>query len=317
MDPGSAWKVTADAKTGALVGTLTGEATALGRLRIEKPRDADAPCAYLVQAEGNALTLLLGHAAKALTLPDDQVPAALAAYLAAICEAVPFAPLAAEAHRLARVDSSATWRLAELVAAAVLHQARNALNLERSGRKVAATYGVESVSLRVTKRRTIRVYDKTAEMIAAAKKARTPLPEPDPGYRLVRVEVQHRTAEARRHYGDNLATLATSGAPMARKALRTVADTFAGQVTVNSADSITRRLIAAGATPPEALRLIGPAMLLAKGGVPALTALGLSEPSAYRLRARIRTLVGASLDEDDQAALDLDAAAFADDQADD
>lgn len=311
MDPDSPWKVTVDARSGALVGTLLGEATSLGRVRIEKPRDADAPCAYLVQAEGNALTLLMGHGAKALTLPDASVPDALAAYLAAVAAAVPFAPTSPDAHRLTRVDASATWRLADLVASAVLEQARNALNLERSGRKVAATYGVESVSLRVTKRRTIRAYDKTAEMIAAAKKARTAPPEPDPGHRLVRVEVQHRTAEARRHYGDNLSDLATSGALMARKALQTVADTFAGQVTVVTADQITRRLIAAGASPAEALRLIGPSMLIAKGGVPALTSVGLSEPSAYRLRARIRTLLGTELDADDVAALALDDAAFA------
>lgn len=311
----SPWKVSQDPRTGALVGTLTAEHTPLGRVRIEKPRAADAPAAYLVQAEGNALTLLLGQSAKALTLPDAKVPAALAAYLAALCEAVPMASEAPESHRLIRVDPSATWRLSELVASAVLTKARNALNLERSGRKVAATYGVESVQLRITKRRTVRAYDKTAEMISAAKKSRTPLPDLGPG-RLVRLEVQYRTTEARRLFGDNLHTLATTGAPMARKAIRTLADTFAGHVTTETADQITRRLITAGASPAEALRLIGPAMLIARGGVPSLTSLGLSEPSAYRLRARLRELLG-TLTEEDAPFLDLDAAAFAKDQAHD
>jgi hypothetical protein len=163
-----------------------------------------------------------------------------------------------------------------------------------------AAYGVEGTTLVVTKRYTVRVYDKSAEMIAAAKRARIDPPDLGPG-RLVRLEAQHRSTTARTLYGDNLADLADTGAPMARRALALAADGFAAQGDTGTPAELAARLLSCGASPSEAARLMGPAQLLEQGGVPALLHLGLSPSYAYAVRARIRQLAGDEPDEGDLA----------------
>lgn len=312
----SPWRVTTNLRTGALTATLAGEATGLGRVQITQNRDQDSVNAYAMVAEGNALTLLHGHRAKALTLRPEHVPDAVDAYLREVAAAVPIAPAAPEVQRLVRVDASVTWRHSDTDASRALAQARAALAAQRSGRKILSTHGVETVTLRVTKRYTVRAYDKTAEMVSNARRARVPVPELGPG-RLVRLEAQHRSRTARTLYGDNLVDLSRNGALMARTAVSKAADTFASQVTTDNVAEVVRDLVEHGATPAEALRLVGPAMLIAQGGIPALTSIGVTAPTAYRLRARLRDLRGQELSPEDEAASDpalfsIDEAEYAD-----
>ncbi len=298
---GSAWRVTTDLRTGNLTGTLYGEHTGLGRVQVQKPRSEDTTAAYVVMAEGNALTLLHGHGAKSFTLKPADVPAAVDAYRAELLAALPLLSPQASAHRVTRVDASCTWRHSEVGASRALAQARSALGLERSGRKILATYGVETVTLRLTKRHTVRCYDKTAESYAAARAARVPPPDLGPG-RLVRLEAQHRSRTARGIYGDNLNDLGNSGAVMARQTVNKTADAFGGQITAGTAGDRLCQLIELGAKPSEAVRLLGASLLIAEGGIPALTSRGVPQSQAYALRARIRELLGEGTSEETDAA---------------
>lgn len=268
--------------------TLHGEGTVLSRVQVVRDFREHATAAYAVLAEGNLLTLRHGDRAKWLTLPPEDVAAAVDVYAARLAEAVPMVSPATGAHRVTRADASVTWRLPDDLASRALESAREHLGIATSGRRVTARYGSESVFSRITKKLTVRAYDKTAETLNSYKGTGY-TPNLGEG-RLVRLEVQTRSDHCRSIYGDDLASLAALGDSMARKTLNQWTEIFSGAATTATVRSLASQLVEMGASPAEALRLVGPAIVLAEGGVPALMQMGLSEASAYRLRARLREL---------------------------
>lgn len=301
-DHSTTWRVTQDQGTGSITGTLSGEHTALGRVNIRRNlavEHSDA-AAYTMAAEGNLLTLARGNGSKHLTLRDEHVPDGVQAYRDALAEALPLAP---PVQRLVRVDASVTWRRSHLDAARQLAEGTAALHAARSGRRQVARYGVEGSTLTHGKRLTDRVYDKSAETLAAAARHRGAAPDLGEG-RLVRFERQMRSARARKHYGDDLTALTNQGADMARRAIRLATSTCAGQDTSGTPDHLYARLVAHGASATEAVRLMGAAQLLERGGIPALTRFGMPLPTAYRLRARLRDLYGEPVVQPDDDVMD-------------
>lgn len=298
-DHADTWRVTENVATGGLQGVLAGVHTDLGKVTVGRHRDQEeGSTAYVMLAEGNLLTLAHGHRAKHLTLKARDVGAGIEAYRSALSSSLPIAPVH---QRLVRVDASVTWRRSEQEASRQLGQGSAALHAARSGRRMVARYGVEGTTLVHGKRLTDRVYDKSAESLAAAKKSRQDPPDLGSG-RLVRFERQMRSATARKHYGEDLEALDEQGAIMARTAVVKATDTYSAQDTHGTPDHLYARLVDLGASPTEAARLMGPAQLLAAGGVPALTRFGMSDSSAYRLRARIRSLYGEPEDDGDRYA---------------
>jgi hypothetical protein len=282
----SGWTVSQDLSTGSLRGSC--DDSRLGRLQV-RPHFMDAALGYVVLAEGNLTSLLCGEGQKMFSLRPESVPAAVDAYLAALVEACPLASGLHREHRISRVDPSATWLLPPDRAGLVIEEARRQFNGQVSGRKKVAAYGVESVTLRITKQQGWTVYDKTRETLDRFKgsKTRPALPE---GGTLVRVEGRFRKDLAREVFGDDLSVVGRKGPEMARKRIDDVTALLSSVRHAGTVSAVVSYLVISGASPGEAVRLAGPCVLLSEGGIPALRKAGISQSQAYLFRQRLREL---------------------------
>lgn len=265
-------------------------------LKIEQSRLPMHGGCFVVVAQGNLATLLLGARAKAFSLRDVEVAPAVDALVSEVHRLVPLVPADLTQWLLIRADASATWRYPDAVAAAAIQRATEHLSFQASKRNDVTTYGWNGATLKLGARQLIRVYDKSAEVLHHYRGSGM---RPNLGEgRLVRIEVQRTGKHVREVYGRTLVDLRERGAQVAKRLLQEWTDIVSGHVTGTAVKYMVTTLIGQGASPTEALRLASACILLADGGVPALLQIGISEPTAYRLRARIRELRG---DVDDPA----------------
>jgi len=251
-----------------------------GKVVVEVERDRFG---IKVAAKLNLPRILYGEGAAAGSLPPDDIPAGVLAALRSVHHVFQGDVSMDPAHwKISRVDVNATFEMLPADASAALE---SVAGLMLSVDPDRALYGSHSMRARISKHEVVRVYDKSRESGLSGPAGGT----------LVRIEGQLTSIKARSAVGETLDDLVEGGSVMAQEQVARWLSRFGSALFVSAQPrDVVRLMISRGMDPVAAARLAGPALIMARDGMPGLVDLGVSQATAYRWAREIRSVMEGS-----------------------